>query len=99
MQRYLKPILNWHLGIDASVSVTRLKSQIPLFLRSAEPAWSTSPREVLDCNHIDVQCAQSLGISVETVAYSPDSVADYTLMLMLMVVRNAKSTISRAAGS
>jgi D-specific alpha-keto acid dehydrogenase len=28
--------------------------------------------------------------------YSPDSVADYTLMLMLMVVRNAKSTISRA---
>jgi D-specific alpha-keto acid dehydrogenase len=48
------------------------------------------------CNHIDVQCAQSLGITVETVAYSPDSVADYTLMLMLMAVRNAKSTLSRA---
>ena len=29
--------------------------------------------------------------------YSPDSVADYTLMLMLMAVRNAKSTILRAA--
>ncbi len=28
--------------------------------------------------------------------YSPDSVGDYTLMLMLMVVRHAKSTISRA---
>jgi D-specific alpha-keto acid dehydrogenase len=27
--------------------------------------------------------------------YSPDSVADYTLMLMLMAVRNAKSIISR----
>ncbi len=47
-------------------------------------------------NHIDVQCAQRVGISVEAVAYSPDSVADYTLMLILMAVRNAKSTISRA---
>ncbi|HEX4218588.1 MAG TPA: D-isomer specific 2-hydroxyacid dehydrogenase family protein [Acidimicrobiales bacterium] len=47
-------------------------------------------------NHIDVHCARSVGISVEPVAYSPHSVADYTLMLMLMAVRNAKSTISRA---
>jgi D-specific alpha-keto acid dehydrogenase len=47
-------------------------------------------------NHIDVNYAESVGISVETVAYSPDSVADYTLMLMLMVVRHAKSVIRRA---
>lgn len=47
-------------------------------------------------NHIDVDFAQSVGISVENVVYSPDSVADYTLMLMLMAVRNVKSTISRA---
>jgi D-specific alpha-keto acid dehydrogenase len=46
-------------------------------------------------NHIDVQCATSVGISVENVEYSPDSVADYTLMLMLMAVRNAKSTLCR----
>jgi D-specific alpha-keto acid dehydrogenase len=48
------------------------------------------------CNHIDVNYAQSVGISVGTVAYSPDSVADYTLMLMLMVVRHAKAVIKRA---
>jgi D-specific alpha-keto acid dehydrogenase len=48
------------------------------------------------CNHIDVSYAESLGISVETVAYSPDSVADYTLMLMLMAVRHAKAVIRRA---
>ena len=48
-------------------------------------------------NHIDVNYAESVGISVETVAYSPDSVADYTLMLMLMAVRHAKSVIRRAA--
>jgi D-specific alpha-keto acid dehydrogenase len=47
-------------------------------------------------NHIDVNFAQSVGITVENVMYSPDSVADYTLMLMLMLVRGAKSTISRA---
>jgi D-specific alpha-keto acid dehydrogenase len=47
-------------------------------------------------NHIDVRYAERLGVSVETVAYSPDSVADYTLMLILMAVRNAKSTIIRA---
>ncbi len=47
------------------------------------------------CNHIDVNYAESVGISVETVAYSPDSVADYTLMLMLMAVRHAKSVIRR----
>lgn len=46
-------------------------------------------------NHIDLQYAQSVGISVGNVSYSPDSVADYTLMLMLMVVRNAKATIRR----
>jgi D-specific alpha-keto acid dehydrogenase len=47
-------------------------------------------------NHIDMKYAESVGISVENVAYSPDSVADYTLMLMLMAVRNAKSIIRRA---
>jgi D-specific alpha-keto acid dehydrogenase len=46
-------------------------------------------------NHIDVQCAGSLGVAVENVAYSPDSVADYTLMLMLMAVRRVRSTLGR----
>ncbi|WP_374202844.1 D-lactate dehydrogenase VanH [Saccharothrix sp. S26] len=47
-------------------------------------------------NHIDVDYAKSLGISVENVAYSPDSVADYAVMLMLMAIRDVKSTIRRA---
>ncbi|WP_436791877.1 D-isomer specific 2-hydroxyacid dehydrogenase family protein [Yinghuangia sp. YIM S10712] len=48
------------------------------------------------CDHIDVEYAKSIGICVENVAYSPDGVADYTLMLMLMAVRSAKSVIRRA---
>jgi D-specific alpha-keto acid dehydrogenase len=47
-------------------------------------------------DHIDVNYAEGVGIAVENVAYSPDSVADYTLMLMLMAVRHAKATIRRA---
>ncbi|MFU0243208.1 NAD(P)-dependent oxidoreductase, partial [Streptomyces scabiei] len=49
----------------------------------------------IGCNHIDVEYAARIGISVENVVYSPDSVADYTLMLMLMAVRNAKATVRR----
>src|ERR1700722_13855423 len=44
-------------------------------------------------NHIEVDYARSVGVCGGNVAYSPDSVADYTLMLMLMAVRNAKSVI------
>ncbi|MBA8930215.1 D-specific alpha-keto acid dehydrogenase [Kutzneria viridogrisea] len=47
-------------------------------------------------NHLDVAYAKSVGIFVENVIYSPDSVADYTLMLMLMALRHAKSVIRRA---
>ncbi|MBT2497581.1 lactate dehydrogenase [Agromyces sp. ISL-38] len=47
-------------------------------------------------DHIDVDFARSVGISVEGVVYSPDGVADYTLMLMLMALRNARSIITRA---
>jgi len=47
-------------------------------------------------NHIDVDFARSVGITVGNVLYSPDSVADYTLMLTLMLLRHTKSTISRA---
>ncbi len=47
-------------------------------------------------NHIDVETAGKLGITVGNVVYSPGSVADYTVMLLLMAIRNAKSVVSRA---
>ncbi|WP_310376417.1 D-isomer specific 2-hydroxyacid dehydrogenase family protein [Catenuloplanes atrovinosus] len=46
-------------------------------------------------NHLDVAYAKSVGISVGNVAYSPDSVADFTLMMMLMAVRHAKAMVRR----
>jgi D-specific alpha-keto acid dehydrogenase len=46
-------------------------------------------------DHVDLEKAAELGITVGTVAYSPDSVADYTLMLTLMLLRDATSVLRR----
>lgn len=44
-------------------------------------------------DHIDSESAEKLGITIENVAYPPDGVADYTLMLILMALRGTKSTL------
>ena len=46
--------------------------------------------------HIDVGCARSLGMRVSHVVYSPDSVADYTIMLILMACRNMPWIMKKA---
>lgn len=48
--------------------------------------------------HIDVKYAHKLGILVGNVAYSASSVADYAIMLMLMVLRKAKHIMYRSLG-
>lgn len=55
-----------------------------------------STRSVGD-NHIDLDAAESIGIRVGTVAYSPDSVADHTLMTILMSLRDMKGSLHRVA--
>lgn len=46
-------------------------------------------------DHIDVEYAEAIGLCVGNVSYSPDSVADFTLMLMLMAIRDAGSIVRR----
>jgi len=48
-------------------------------------------------DHIDLDAAKRLDIAVANAVYAPDGVADYTLMLVLMAIRNAKAIISSAA--
>jgi D-specific alpha-keto acid dehydrogenase len=48
-------------------------------------------------DHIDVEYAKSIGITVANVSYSPGGVADFTVMLMLMLIRNAMAVLARAA--
>jgi D-specific alpha-keto acid dehydrogenase len=73
---------------------TQVTNSTLLALREAGVAY-ISTRSV-GYDHIDVNYAEGVGILVEPVAYSPDSVADYTLMLMLMAMRHAKSVLRRA---
>jgi D-specific alpha-keto acid dehydrogenase len=74
------------------------KSEVsePILLALKESGVQYISTRSIGCNHIDMRAAESMGISVGNVAYSPDSVADYTLMLMLMAIRNAKTTVKRA---
>lgn len=46
-------------------------------------------------DHVDVAAARSIGLSVQNVTYAPDGVADYTLMLILMLVRDARRIVRR----
>ena len=47
-------------------------------------------------NHIDVKAAKKCGIKVSNAHYSPYNVADFTVMLMLMLLRKAKISVIRA---
>lgn len=81
---------NRYISIGHKTHVTR--ATLSALSRAGVEYLSTRS---VGCNHIDVSYADSVGISVGNVAYSPDSVADYTLMLMLMAVRHAKATVRR----
>jgi len=47
-------------------------------------------------DHIDMQSAKKLGIRVSNATYSPNGVADYTIMLMIMATRNMKRIMERS---
>lgn len=49
-------------------------------------------------DHIDLEAAKEFGMAVSNVTYSTGSVADYTVMLILMCLRRMKSIIKRAEG-
>ena len=48
--------------------------------------------------HMNADYASTLGIGVRNVTYSPASVADYAIMMMLMVLRHIKPMILRNLG-
>jgi D-specific alpha-keto acid dehydrogenase len=47
-------------------------------------------------DHIDLDAARALGITVENVVYEPDGVADHTVMVILMSIRDVIGTIDAA---
>lgn len=47
-------------------------------------------------DHIDMKAAREIGMHIGNVSYTPNSVADYTLMLALMVTRKIKQIVLRS---
>lgn len=45
-------------------------------------------------DHINIQKAKDIGMHIGNVTYSPSSVADYTVMMMLMATRRMKAVMS-----
>ncbi|MDO4329168.1 MAG: D-isomer specific 2-hydroxyacid dehydrogenase family protein [Lachnospiraceae bacterium] len=48
--------------------------------------------------HVDIQHAARLGIRVSNVSYTPNTVAEYTVMAMLMAIRKMKTIMTRYMG-
>jgi D-specific alpha-keto acid dehydrogenase len=71
---------------------TRVSESVIYSLKDAGVKY-ISTRSV-GLNHIDTDAAKRMGVAVGNVEYAPDSVADHTIMLILMAVRGAKSIVS-----
>lgn len=48
--------------------------------------------------HVDIVRAGELGITVSNVSYTPDTVAEYTVMTILMAIRRMKAIMTRYIG-
>lgn len=67
----------------------------PTDAATLDALWEQGVRSIstrtIGYDHIDMAHAKELGMHVSNVSYSTNSVADYTIMLMLMVTRRFKS--------
>lgn len=52
----------------------------------------------IGAEHMNIAAAKQYGIQVQNITYSPASVADYAIMMMLMVLRNVKPILQRYVG-
>lgn len=69
----------------------------PLLRRFRELGVGFVSTRSIGYDHIDIAAAERLGVRVGNVSYAPDSVADYTVMLILMATRKMKAILTRSA--
>ena len=96
-----KPVLeNAHLaaGMDAVniLSATCITPEILDVYKTCGVRMVVS--RTVGVEHVDTAYANSIGIAVGNAPYSPASVADYAIMMMLMVLRCIKPMLLRYAG-
>ena len=83
-------------GYDAIIILTTPINK-ELLKRFKENGVKFISTRTVGYDHIDIETAHELGIGIGNATYSPDSVADYTIMLMLMAVRKIKLIMQRSS--
>lgn len=87
---------NAHLvkGYDY-VSIITTKIDRDLMQKFHEYGVKMISTRTIGYDHVDLEAAAEFGIHVSNVSYSPECVADYTVMLMLMSIRKMKRIMQR----
>lgn len=82
-------------GFDC-ISIITTKINAELMEKFHEVGVKFISTRTIGYDHIDIKKARELGIHVGNVTYSPNSVANYTIMMILMVTRKMKAIIERS---
>lgn len=82
-------------GYDVVDIITTIFDQ-PMIKKLHDMGVRCIATRTIGYDHIDTAYAKSLGMGVVHISYSPDSVADYTIMMMLMGCRKMKHIMERA---
>lgn len=81
----------------ACVSIMTTPIDPPLMDRFFRAGVRHLASRIIGYDHIDLSYAKKIGLRVSHVNYSPDSVADYAITLILMCLRKIKHIMDRAS--
>lgn len=77
------------------ISTLLTKTEAPLLEEFSRMGVKMISTRLIGVDHIDVARAKQLGIRISNAPYGPHCVADFTLMLMLMSIRNMRQMMRR----
>ena len=80
------------------VSIITTPVDEPLLRRWKECGVQIVSSRTVGYEHVDGDAAEGLGIALANVSYTPNTVAEYTVMAMLMAVRRMKAIMTRFLG-
>lgn len=83
------------MGYDAVTCLGRYKIDRAILQGLKDRGIHYLATRTVGYNHIDIGAAKEIGVHVCHVTYAPDSVAEFTIMLMLVALRKYKPAIYR----
>lgn len=89
---------NWHYadGYDG-VSILTTPTEPEMIDRLKEGGVKVISTRTIGYDHVDIKYAQKADIGVTNVTYDPESVADYTIMMMLIACRKLPFIMNKAS--